>query len=219
MTITESITGPLQRYVDGAGHLDRFPIIQAAQDLIAHGEARSLHTQMVPFYTKWIYCTGQFDRLLQSVISDIARIDPYFCGWATQQDLIKIAHAWAVKGDGERTNKVLENENKVLKVENDELKAFVDDTIPYSEIEAELLELPPKTVGSVFTIQNDMLGGNEVWQRHFKDLRNKVRKREKENEVPQIDARHIIMTGSDATYNENNDKEKDENVIWRERLS
>jgi hypothetical protein len=27
------------------------------------------------------------------------------------------------------------------------------------------------------------------------------------------------MTGSDATYNENNDKEKDENVIWRERLS
>ena len=149
----------------------------------------------------------------------------------------------------ESENKVLENENKVLKVENNELKAekkalneklnalarqqeeitlqmaselkkaFVEDAIPYAEIEEELLELPPKTVGNVFTILNDMLGGNEVWQRHFKDLRNKVRKREKENEVPQIDARHIIMTGSDATYNENNDKEKDENVIWRERLS
>ena len=135
---------------------------------------------------------------------------------------------------------MLENENKVLKVENNELKAekkalneklnalarqqeeitlqmaselkkaFVEDAIPYAEIEEELLELPPKTVGNVFTILNDMLGGNEVWQRHFKELRKKVRKREKEKEVPQIDARHITMTGNDATYNEYNDNDKDE---------
>ena len=137
----------------------------------------------------------------------------------------------------ENEKKVLENENKVLKVENNELKeekkalneklnalarkqeeitlqmaselkkAFVEDAIPYSEIEEELLELPPKTVGNVFTILNDMLGGNEVWQRHFKELRKKVRKREKEKEVPQIDARHITMTGNDVTYNENDDKD------------
>ena len=89
-------------------------------------------------------------------------------------------------------------------------KAFVEDSIPYAEIEEELLELPPKTVGNVFTILNDMLGGNEVWQRHFKELRKKVRKREKEKEAPQIDARRITMTGNDVTYNENNDNDKDE---------
>jgi hypothetical protein len=423
MTINETIIKPLQDSIDGMGQLMRFPMTQAARELVGQGKAVDLHRQMEPFYEMWMEDSPRLDWTSRSIISDIALIDRMFGGWASRQDLMKMARAWAVRGGGEemltlmdcmihagnyepmcgdnaydevteelryqrvngnsnsgeiyallhafitivmspprygkrkelftlmkthwdflrhmycvmtgsiiglgfanfvslannlknakyhpylhlvywfladnadtlcakqqqkgmvkaltalldimdRTepnheldelclmlfpeevkemltkhpktsyrqleseNKVLENENKVLKVENDELKAekkalneklnalarqqeeitlqmaselkkaFVEDAIPYSEIEEELLELPPKTVGSVFTILNDMLGGNEVWQRHFRELRKKVRKREKEKEVPLIDARHVTMTGNDATYNENNDKDE-----------
>ena len=134
----------------------------------------------------------------------------------------------------ESQKRELECENEVLKVENSELKAdkielneklnilarkqeeiaremaeelkkaFDDDSIPFSVIEEELLELPPISVPSVFSFLNDMLGGNQVWQRHFVSLRAKVRKRAMEKATPQIDARHITITGNDATYNENN---------------
>ena len=113
----------------------------------------------------------------------------------------------------ESENHVLKEENHDLKKENSELKAersilkekleklaqeqdetarelagelqraFVEDVIPFIELEEELLELPPASVGSVFSILNDMLGGNEVWQKHFKSLRAKVRKREKEKDA------------------------------------
>jgi hypothetical protein len=68
---------------------------------------------------------------------------------------------------------------------NELQKAFVEDAIPYAEIEEELLELPPNAVGSVFSALNDMLGGNDVWHKHYKSLRTKVRRREKEKDTPQ----------------------------------
>jgi hypothetical protein len=82
-------------------------------------------------------------------------------------------------------------------------KAFVEDSIPYAEIEEELLELPPKTVGGVFSALNDMLGGNDVWHKHYKSLRAKVRKREKEKETPTVDARQIFQIGDSPQYDEN----------------
>ena len=405
----------------GNGELHRFPIVQSARDCCRLGLQTELHNFMEPYYIMYIDDSARLDWTSRGIISEIAHIDPYFGGWASRQDLMKMARAWAVRASGddlltlmdcmiqggyepwgsvgcyeevteelryqrvngnsgsgeiyallhafmsivlsshrydrhkdmflllrshwdflrhvysvmtgiiiglgfsnfvglannlkntkyqpylhlvywflvdradelctqkqqkgmvkalaslqdimdrtapnpeldelcqllfpkevkemlmnhpktpyrqlENEKKVLENENKVLKVENNELKAekkalneklnvlarkqeeitlqmaselkkaFVEDAIPYSEIEEELLELPPKIVGNVFTILNDMLGGNEVWQRHFKELRKKVRKREKEKEVPQIDARQITMTGNDVTYNENDDKD------------
>ncbi len=422
--IEEAIIKPIEDYMAGNGELHRFPIVQSARDCCRTGLQTELHNLMEPYYNMYIDDSARLDWTTRGIIAEIAHIDTHFGSWASGQDLMKMAHAWAVRGSGEelltlmdcmiqaeyepwgsvdcydevteelryqrvngnsgsgeiyallhafmsivlsshrydrhkymfqllrshwdflrhvysvmtgsiiglgfpnfvglannlkntkyqpylhlvywfladradelctkkqqkgmvkalaslqdimdRTepnpeldelcqllfpkevkemlinhpktpyrqleseNKVLENENKVLKVENNELKAekkalneklnalarqqeeitlqmaselkkaFVEDAIPYAEIEEELLELPPKTVGSVFTILNDMLGGNEVWQRHFKELRKKVRKREKEKEVPQIDARHITMTGNDVTYNENNDNDKDE---------
>ena len=419
--IEEAIIKPLEDYMAGNGELHRFPIVQSARDCCRLGLQTELHNFMEPYYVMYIDDSARLDWTSRGIISEIAHIDPYFGGWASRQDLMKMARAWAVRASGddlltlmdcmiqggyepwgsvgcyeevteelryqrvngnsgsgeiyallhafmsivlsshrydrhkdmflllrshwdflrhvysvmtgiiiglgfsnfvglannlkntkyqpylhlvywflvdradelctqkqqkgmvkalaslqdimdrtapnpeldelcqllfpkevkemlinhpktpyrqlENEKKVLENENKVLKVENNELKAekkalneklnalarkqeeitlqmaselkkaFVEDAIPYSEIEEELLELPPKTVGNVFTILNDMLGGNEVWQRHFKELRKKVRKREKEKEVPQIDARHITMTGNDVTYNENDDKD------------
>ena len=420
--IEEAIIKPIEDYMAGNGELHRFPIVQSARDCCRLGLQTELHNYMEPYYNMYIDDSARLDWTSRGIISEIAHIDPYFGGWASRQDLMKMARAWAVRASGddlltlmdcmiqggyepwgsvgcyeevteelryqrvngnsgsgeiyallhafmsivlsshrydrhkdmflllrnhwdflrhvysvmtgiiiglgfsnfvglannlkntkyqpylhlvywflvdradelctqkqqkgmvkalaslqdimdrtdpnpeldelcqllfpkevkemlinhpktpyrqlENEKKVLENENKVLKVENNELKAekkalneklnvlarkqeeitlqmaselkkaFVEDAIPYSEIEEELLELPPKTVGNVFTILNDMLGGNEVWQRHFKELRKKVRKREKEKEVPQIDARHITMTGNDVTYNENNDKDE-----------
>ena len=50
-----------------------------------------------------------------------------------------------------------------------------------------------------------MLGGNEVWQRHFKSLRAKVRKREKEKEPPLVDNRMIVQMGSNSSYEEINE--------------
>ena len=422
--IEEAIIKPIEDYMTGNGELHRFPIVQSARDCCRLGLQTELHNFMEPYYIMYIDDSARLDWTSRGIISEIAHIDPYFGGWASRQDLMKMARAWAVRASGddlltlmdcmiqggyepwgsvgcyeevtdelryqrvngnsgsgeiyallhafmsivlsshrydrhkdmflllrnhwdflrhvysvmtgiiiglgfsnfvglannlkntkyqpylhlvywflvdradelctqkqqkgmvkalaslqdimdrtapnpeldelcqllfpkevkemlinhpktpyrqlENEKKVLENENKVLKVENNELKAekkalneklnvlarkqeeitlqmaselkkaFVEDAIPYSEIEEELLELPPKTVGSVFTILNDMLGGNEVWQRHFKELRKKVRKREKEKEAPQIDARRITMTGNDVTYNENNDNDKDE---------
>ena len=419
--IEEAIIKPIEDYMTGNGELHRFPIVQSARDCCRLGLQTELHNFMEPYYIMYIDDSARLDWTSRGIISEIAHIDPYFGGWASRQDLMKMARAWAVRASGddlltlmdcmiqggyepwgsvgcyeevteelryqrvngnsgsgeiyallhafmsivlsshrydrhkdmflllrshwdflrhvysvmtgiiiglgfsnfvglannlkntkyqpylhlvywflvdradelctqkqqkgmvkalaslqdimdrtdpnpeldelcqllfpkevkemlinhpktpyrqlENEKKVLENENKVLKVENNELKAekkalneklnalarkqeeitlqmaselkkaFVEDAIPYSEIEEELLELPPKTVGNVFTILNDMLGGNEVWQRHFKELRKKVRKREKEKEVPQIDARHITMTGNDVTYNENDDKD------------
>ena len=134
----------------------------------------------------------------------------------------------------ESQKRELECENEVLKVENSELKAdkvalneklnelarkqeqitremaeelkkaFDNDSIPFSVIEEELLELPSHSVGSVFAFMCEMLGGNEVWQKHFTSLRAKVRKRAMEKDSPQIDARRITINGNDATYNENN---------------
>ena len=424
MMIEEAIIKPIEDYMAGNGELHRFPIVQSARDCCRLGLQTELHNFMEPYYIMYIDDSARLDWTSRGIISEIAHIDPYFGGWASRQDLMKMARAWAVRASGddlltlmdcmiqggyepwgsvgcyeevteelryqrvngnsgsgeiyallhafmsivlsshrydrhkdmflllrnhwdflrhvysvmtgiiiglgfsnfvglannlkntkyqpylhlvywflvdradelctqkqqkgmvkalaslqdimdrtdpnpeldelcqllfpkevkemlinhpktpyrqlENEKKVLENENKVLKVENNELKAekkalneklnvlarkqeeitlqmaselkkaFVEDAIPYSEIEEELLELPPKTVGNVFTILNDMLGGNEVWQRHFKELRKKVRKREKEKEAPQIDARRITMTGNDATYNEYNDNDKDE---------
>jgi hypothetical protein len=421
MMIEEAIIKPIEDYMAGNGELHRFPIVQSARDCCRLGLQTELHNFMEPYYIMYIDDSARLDWTSRGIISEIAHIDPYFGGWASRQDLMKMARAWAVRASGddlltlmdcmiqggyepwgsvgcyeevteelryqrvngnsgsgeiyallhafmsivlsshrydrhkdmflllrnhwdflrhvysvmtgiiiglgfsnfvglannlkntkyqpylhlvywflvdradelctqkqqkgmvkalaslqdimdrtdpnpeldelcqllfpkevkemlinhpktpyrqlENEKKVLENENKVLKVENNELKAekkalneklnvlarkqeeitlqmaselkkaFVEDAIPYSEIEEELLELPPKIVGNVFTILNDMLGGNEVWQRHFKELRKKVRKREKEKEVPQIDARHITMTGNDVTYNENDDKD------------
>ena len=392
MTIEETITEPLRRYIDGADNLFRFPVIQAARGLIAQGEAHHLHTAMEPFYEMWIDDGARLDWTSRSIISDIAQIDPMFGGWASRQDLMKMARAWAVRGGGEemltllccriqsenyepycgenayeevteelryqRVNgnsnsgeiyallhafitivmspprfgkrqelfqlmkthwdflrhvycvmtgsiiglgfanfvslannlkngkyrpylhlvywfladnadtlcakkqqkgmvkaltalqdimdstepnheldelcqmlfpeevkemltkhpktpyRQLETEVEVLKVENSELKAersvlneklstlaqrqeeitrqmatelqkaFVEDSIPYAEIEEELLELPPNSVGSVFSALNDMLGGNDVWHKHYKALRTKVRKREKEKDIP-----------------------------------
>lgn len=420
--IEEAIIKPIEDYMAGNGELHRFPIVQTARDCCRLGLQTELHNFMEPYYIMYIDDSARLDWTSRGIISEIAHIDPYFGGWASRQDLMKMARAWAVRASGddlltlmdcmiqggyepwgsvgcyeevteelryqrvngnsgsgeiyallhafmsivlsshrydrhkdmflllrshwdflrhvysvmtgiiiglgfsnfvglannlkntkyqpylhlvywflvdradelctqkqqkgmvkalaslqdimdrtapnpeldelcqllfqkevkemlinhpktpyrqlENEKKVLENENKVLKVENNELKAekkalneklnalarkqeeitlqmaselkkaFVEDAIPYSEIEEELLELPPKIVGNVFTILNDMLGGNEVWQRHFKELRKKVRKREKEKEVPQIDARQITMTGNDVTYNENNDKDE-----------
>ena len=420
--IEEAIIKPIEDYMAGNGELHRFPIVQSARDCCRLGLQTELHNFMEPYYIMYIDDSARLDWTSRGIISEIAHIDPYFGGWASRQDLMKMARAWAVRASGddlltlmdcmiqggyepwgsvgcyeevteelryqrvngnsgsgeiyallhafmsivlsshrydrhkdmflllrnhwdflrhvysvmtgiiiglgfsnfvglannlkntkyqpylhlvywflvdradelctqkqqkgmvkalaslqdimdrtdpnpeldelcqllfpkevkemlinhpktpyrqlENEKKVLENENKVLKVENNELKAekkalneklnalarkqeeitlqmaselkkaFVEDAIPYSEIEEELLELPPKIVGNVFTILNDMLGGNEVWQRHFKELRKKVRKREKEKEVPQIDARQITMTGNDVTYNENNDKDE-----------
>jgi len=419
--IEEAIIKPIEDYMAGNGELHRFPIVQSARDCCRLGLQTELHNYMEPYYIMYIDDSARLDWTSRGIISEIAHIDPYFGGWASRQDLMKMARAWAVRASGddlltlmdcmiqggyepwgsvgcyeevteelryqrvngnsgsgeiyallhafmsivlsshrydrhkdmflllrnhwdflrhvysvmtgiiiglgfsnfvglannlkntkyqpylhlvywflvdradelctqkqqkgmvkalaslqdimdrtdpnpeldelcqllfpkevkemlinhpkkpyrqlENEKKVLENENKVLKVENNELKAekkalneklnvlarkqeeitlqmaselkkaFVEDAIPYSEIEEELLELPPKIVGNVFTILNDMLGGNEVWQRHFKELRKKVRKREKEKEVPQIDARQITMTGNDVTYNENDDKD------------
>ena len=421
MMIEEAIIKPIEDYMAGNGELHRFPIVQSARDCCRLGLQTELHNFMEPYYIMYIDDSARLDWTSRGIISEIAHIDPYFGGWASRQDLMKMARAWAVRASGddlltlmdcmiqggyepwgsvgcyeevteelryqrvngnsgsgeiyallhafmsivlsshrydrhkdmflllrshwdflrhvysvmtgiiiglgfsnfvglannlkntkyqpylhlvywflvdradelctqkqqkgmvkalaslqdimdrtapnpeldelcqllfpkevkemlmnhpktpyrqlENEKKVLENENKVLKVENNELKAekkalneklnvlarkqeeitlqmaselkkaFVEDAIPYSEIEEELLELPPKIVGNVFTILNDMLGGNEVWQRHFKELRKKVRKREKEKEVPQIDARQITMTGNDVTYNENDDKD------------
>ena len=420
--IEEAIIKPIEDYMTGNGELHRFPVVQSARDCCRLGLQTELHNFMEPYYIMYIDDSARLDWTSRGIISEIAHIDPYFGGWASRQDLMKMARAWAVRASGddlltlmdcmiqggyepwgsvgcyeevtdelryqrvngnsgsgeiyallhafmsivlsshrydrhkdmflllrnhwdflrhvysvmtgiiiglgfsnfvglannlkntkyqpylhlvywflvdradelctqkqqkgmvkalaslqdimdrtdpnpeldelcqllfpkevkemlinhpktpyrqlENEKKVLENENKVLKVENNELKAekkalneklnvlarkqeeitlqmaselkkaFVEDAIPYSEIEEELLELPPKIVGNVFTILNDMLGGNEVWQRHFKELRKKVRKREKEKEVPQIDARHITMTGNDVTYNENSDKDE-----------
>lgn len=82
-------------------------------------------------------------------------------------------------------------------------KAVVEDAIPFKEIEEELLALSPKLISIVWPILNEMLGGNDVWQKHFKNLRAKVRKREKEKETPTVDARQIIQIGDSPQYDEN----------------
>jgi hypothetical protein len=385
MTIIETIIKPLQDSIDGMGQLMRFPMTQAARELVRQGNAAELHRQMESFYEMWMEDSPRLDWTSRSIISDIAQIDPYFGGWASRQDLMKMARAWAVRGSGEelltlmgcmiysnyepmfsddtydevteelryqRVNgnsnsgeiyallhafitilmspprfgkrndlftlmkyhwdflrhvycvmtgsiiglgfpnfvglannlknvkyqpylhlvywfladnadtlcskkqqkgmvkaltsledimdrtepsheldelcqmlfpeemkemlmkhpktpyRQLETEVKELRAEKSELKnklnslaqqqeeitrqmaselqkAFVEDAIPYTEIEEELLELPPNTVGSVFSALNDMLGGNDVWHKHYKSLRSKVRKREKEKDTMQ----------------------------------
>ena len=415
--IEEAIIKPIEDYMAGNGELHRFPIVQTARDCCRLGLQTELHNFMEPYYIMYIDDSARLDWTSRGIISEIAHIDPYFGGWASRQDLMKMARAWAVRASGddlltlmdcmiqggyepwgsvgcyeevteelryqrvngnsgsgeiyallhafmsivlsshrydrhkdmflllrshwdflrhvysvmtgiiiglgfsnfvglannlkntkyqpylhlvywflvdradelctqkqqkgmvkalaslqdimdrtapnpeldelcqllfpkevkemlinhpktpyrqlENEKKVLENENKVLKVENNELKAekkalneklnalarkqeeitlqmaselkkaFVEDAIPYSEIEEELLELPPKIVGNVFTILNDMLGGNDVWHKHYKSLRAKVRKREKEKETPTVDARQIFQIGDSPQYDEN----------------
>ena len=103
----------------------------------------------------------------------------------------------------EKENLILKSENKELRDEQKKLRsdllllsakheeisrkmaehlqnAMQNDAIPFSVIEEELLELAPQTVGSVFSMLNDMLGGDAVWQKNFKRLRKRVREREKE---------------------------------------
>lgn len=429
MTIEDSIIKPLQDSIDGTGQLMRFPMTQTAREVVRHGDAAELHQQMEPFYEMWVEDSPRLDWTSRSIISDIAQIDPMFGAWASQQDLMKMARAWAVRGAGEemltllccmihsdnyepycgesiyeevteelryqRVNgnsgsgeiyallhafiiivmspprfgkrkdlfrlmkmhwdflrhiycvmtgsiiglgfanfvslannlktakyhpylhlvywfladnadtlcskkqqkgmvkalaaldeimdktdsnheldelcqmlfpeevkemltkhpktpyRQLETENHVLKVQNIELKventvlkkehsqlrqqmmvlreehdelmrqverkqdeiahevalqfqkAVVEDAIPFKEIEEELLALSPKLISIVWPILNEMLGGNDVWQKHFKSLRAKVRKREKEKETPTVDARQIFQIGDSPQYDEN----------------
>ena len=403
MTIEETIIKPLQDSINGTGQLMRFPITQAAREVVRQGYAAELHRQMEPYYEMWTEDSPRLDWTSRSIISDIAQTDPMFGAWASRQDLMKMARSWAVRGGGEemltlmccmihsdnyepycgentyeevteelryqRVNgnsgsgeiyallhafitivmspprfgrrqklfqtmkmhwdflrhvycvmtgsiiglgfanfvslannlknakyqpylhlvywflsdnadtlcskkqqkgmvkalssledimdrtepnheldelcqmlfpeevkemlmkhpktpyRQLETEVKELRAEKNELKkklialalkqeeitrqmaselqkAFVEDAIPYAEIEAELLELPPKTVGSVFSALNDMLGGNDVWHKHYKTLRAKVRKREKQKEQPLVDNRQILQIGANPTYEE-----------------
>jgi len=428
MAIEETIIKPLQERIEGTAQLMRFPMTQAAREVIRQGDAAELHRQMEPFYEMWMEDSPRLDWTSRSVIGDIAQLDPMFSGWASCQDLMKMARAWAVRGGGEemlmlmccmiqsdyyepvngeityeevteelryqRVNcnsgsgeiyallhafiiivmspphygrrkklfqlmkthwdflrhvysvmtgsiiglgfanfvslannlktvkyhpylhlvywfladnadalcakkqqkgmvkalaalseimdktepdheldelcqmlfpeevkemltkhpktpyRQLETEVKVLKVENIELKventvlknersqlrqqmsklkeehdalmlqaerrqdeiahevaiqfqrAVMEDAIPFKEIEEELLALSPKLISIVWPILNEMLGGNEVWQRHFKSLRTKVRKREKEKEQPLVDNRQILQIGPNPTYEE-----------------
>lgn len=428
MKIKDTIIEPLQRYIDGADELFRFPMTQSAREVVRHGEAAELHRQMEPFYEMLLEDSPRLDWTSRSIISDIAQIDPMFGRWASRQDLMKMARAWAVRGGGEelltllccmihsngyepycgentyeevteelryqRVNgnsgsgeiyaqlhaflnivmssprygkrkelfhlmkthwdflrhvycvmtgsiiglgfsnfvslannlktakyhpylhlvywfladnadtlcakkqqkgmekalaalaeimdktdsnhdldelcqmlfpeevkemltkhpktpyRQLETEVRVLKVENIELKventvlkkvhselrqqmmvlkkeheglmrqaelkqdeiayemalqlqkAVVEDTIPFKEIEEELLALSPKLINIVWPILNEMLGGNGVWQKHFKSLRAKVRKRENEKEQPLVDNRKIYQIGSNPVYEE-----------------
>jgi len=84
-------------------------------------------------------------------------------------------------------------------------KAVEEDAIPFKEMEEELLALRPQLISVVWPILCEMLGGNEVWQRHFKSLRAKVRKREKEKEPPLVDNRMIVQMGSNSSYEEINE--------------
>ena len=86
MTIEETITEPLQRYIEGAGQLIRFSMLQTARKMIELGETTDLHRQMEPFYAMWIDDGSRVDWTLRSVICDIANIDPLFGGWASRQD-------------------------------------------------------------------------------------------------------------------------------------
>ena len=82
-------------------------------------------------------------------------------------------------------------------------QAVEQDSIPFAEIEGELLDLPAKDVPYVFEKLNDMLGGNDVWHKHFKELRKKVRAKAEEAVQPKIvDKRNITLTGERAEYNE-----------------
>ena len=101
MTIEEKIIEPLQRYIDGADGLFRFPMTQAAREVVRYGDASGLHRQMEPFYEMWIEDSPRLDWTSRSIIGDIAQIDPLFGAWASRQDLMKMARAWAVRGDGE----------------------------------------------------------------------------------------------------------------------
>ncbi len=391
MMTTDKIIQSIEDYMSGNGELYRYPIQQQVNACIYNGHHMELHTKMEPYYEMYLNNSERLDGNMRYVIADIARLDPQFGEWASRQDLMKMARAWAGRGyadelltlmdcmiageyeplmgegcykevmdelqyqrvDGnsssaeifallhafmsvvlsthrydhhkelflllkehwdlmrhlysimmgriiglgfvnfvglannlktakyhpylhivywmllekaddlvskkqqkgmtkalksleeimDRTNpnreldelceilfpeqvkellanhpktpyRQLEKENSKLKMENDELKAkaqelsqklsslvkkqenithqmaselkkaFVEDSIPFSVLEEELLELPRSSVGGVFTTLNDMLGGNEVWQRHFKELRSKVRKREQETDTP-----------------------------------
>ncbi len=428
MTIEETIIKPLQDSIDGTRQLMRFPTTQAAREVVKYGDAAELHRQMEPYYEMWMEDSPRIDWTTRSIISDIALIDPFFSGWASRQDLMKMARAWAIRGSGEelltlmdcmihnnyepvfsdntydevteelryqrvngntnsgeiyallhafitilmspprygRRNELftlmkyhwdflrhvycvmtgsiiglgfpnfvglannlknvkyqpyihlvywfladnadtlcfkkqqkgmvkaltalgdimdrtepdheldelcqmlfpeemkemlmkhpktpyrqLETENHDLKVQNIELKventvlkkehsqlrqqmmvlreehdelmrqverkqdeiahevalqfqkAVVEDAIPFKEIEEELLALSPKLISIVWPILNEMLGGNDVWQKHFKSLRAKVRKREKEKDQPIVDNRQIIQIGDSPQYDEN----------------
>lgn len=115
MTIKETITDPLQQYMDGTDGLSRFSVIQTARGLVARDKGHELHTSMVPYYAMWIDDSARLDWMLRSIISDIAIIDPLFGGWSSRQDLMKMARAWAVRGDGEEMltlmNCMIQNDN------------------------------------------------------------------------------------------------------------
>lgn len=49
-----------------------------------------------------------------------------------------------------------------------------------------------------------MLGGNDVWHKHFNDLREKVRARASVSQKAQVDNRTINLYGDKTRYNENN---------------
>lgn len=87
MTIEETIIKPLQESIEGTGQLMRFPMTQAARDVVRHGDAAELHRQMEPFYEMWMEDSPRLDWTSRSIISDIAQIDPMFGGWASRQDL------------------------------------------------------------------------------------------------------------------------------------
>lgn len=82
--------------------------------------------------------------------------------------------------------------------------AVESDAIPFQVIEKELLGLPPKDVSYVFQELNEMLGGNDVWHKHFNDLREKVRARASVSQKAQVDNRTINLYGDKTRYNENN---------------
>ena len=46
MKIEETITEPLQRYIEGTGLLMRFPITQSARGMVSGGKEDDLHRQM-----------------------------------------------------------------------------------------------------------------------------------------------------------------------------
>ena len=430
MTIEETIIKPLQNYIDGTGQLFRFPMTLAARGYVDRGYGCELHRLMEPYYVMYFDDSARLDWTSRNTISEIASIDPLFGEWASHQDLMKTARAWAVRGNGDEmltlleciihgsyeplngmscyeevteelryqrvnvnsgsgevfallhafmtivmsthrydrhkelfqlmkqhwdflrhlycvmtgsiiglgfnnfvslannlkaakyqpylhliywfladradelcttkqqrgmgkalaalqnlmdntdpnheldelcqllfpeevkemlikhpkvpykqletevkelkeANSELKEENTVLKEERSQLrsqmnalteehntlmlqvqrrqdeiarqaalqlqKAVVEDAIPFKEMEEELLALSPKFVSIVWPILCDMLGGNEVWQRHFKGLRAKVRKREKEKEPPLVDNRMIVQMGPNSSYEEINE--------------
>lgn len=99
--IEEAIIKPIEDYMTGNGELHRFPIVQSARDCCRLGLQTELHNFMEPYYVMYIDDSARLDWTSRGIISEIAHIDPYFGGWASRQDLMKMARAWAVRASGD----------------------------------------------------------------------------------------------------------------------